>query len=84
MGGSASLPTVQARLDPDTVGCYGCQMRTKTVIDYYGSKSAVARALGIKRQSVIDWGATVPDLRQYQVQLFTNGAIMADKRLQPK
>jgi DNA-binding transcriptional regulator YdaS (Cro superfamily) len=56
-------------------------MSPKTVIEFYGGLSATARALGCKPQTVSEWvdNGEVPEGRQYQIELATNGALRADK-----
>lgn len=41
----------------------------------------VARALGIKAPSIYDWIETgmVPEIRQYQIEMASKGALRADK-----
>lgn len=53
-------------------------MLTKDAIAHFGNSQAeLARALGIKPQSVTDWGDTVPPLRQIQIEKLTDGALKA-------
>lgn len=55
-------------------------MKTKQVIDHFGSVRAVADALDIKAvQSVYDWGEEPPIGRQYQIQVLTKGKLKADQ-----
>lgn len=56
-------------------------MTTKEVIQYYGSVSEVARALGVTRQAVYLWGPRPPVKRQLELSKLTRGALVAD---QPK
>lgn len=42
-------------------------MKKKDAIAVFGSASELARALGIKRQSVSKWSEDVPELRAYQI-----------------
>lgn len=51
-------------------------MKTKQVIEHFGSVRAVADALDIKAvQSVYDWGDEPPIGRQYQIQVLTKGKL---------
>lgn len=60
-------------------------MRTRDVIEHFGSQAAVAHALGIKPPSVAGWGDRVPDLRQLQIERITNGKLRAEPSiLMPK
>ena len=54
-------------------------MKTKQAIKRFGSAAALARALGISRQSVHDWGDTVPEGRAYQLEVLTEGALKAPR-----
>lgn len=53
-------------------------MRTKDVVDHFGSQAALARALGITQPSVALWGDDVPPLRQLQIERLTAGKFKAD------
>lgn len=53
-------------------------MKTSEVIEHYGSKAAIAQALGISKASVTNWGAEPPAGRQYQLQILTKGKLKAD------
>lgn len=53
-------------------------MLTKDAIAHFNdSQAELARALGIKPQSISDWGDTVPKLRQLQLERITGGALKA-------
>ena len=53
-------------------------MLTKDAIAHFNNSQAeLARALGIKPQSVTDWGDTVPKLRQLQLERITGGMLKA-------
>lgn len=54
-------------------------MLTKQAIKHFGSAAKLARNLGISRQSVHDWGDEVPEVRQYQIEVLTNGALRAKR-----
>lgn len=56
-------------------------MKKSDAIEYFGSQSALARALGIKPPSIADWGDEVPDLRQLQLEAITHGQLKAADRL---
>jgi len=54
-------------------------MLTKDAIAHFGNSQAeLARALNIRPQSVADWGAIVPPLRQIQIEKITRGKLKAD------
>ena len=50
-------------------------MKTKDAIAYYGSHQKLADALGIKRQAIGIWGENVPDIRQFELERLTEGAL---------
>jgi hypothetical protein len=43
-------------------------MKTQDAIEFFGSRKAIADALGIWPQSVYNWGDEVPPLRAYQLR----------------
>jgi len=55
-------------------------MKTQDAIDYYGGRDALARALGLDRTATYHWGDEVPELRQYQLQVLTEGGLKASRR----
>ncbi|MFQ2730229.1 Cro/CI family transcriptional regulator [Aeromonas caviae] len=46
---------------------------------HYGGVVQLAAALGIKPQSVSQWGDTIPQGRAYQIELLTGGQLKADQ-----
>lgn len=51
---------------------------TKTqAIKHYGSISALARALDVTYEAVRQWDEVIPELRQYQIERLTSGALKA-------
>ena len=52
-------------------------MLTRDAIAHYGTQTALAAALNITRSAVSQWGRTVPELRQYQIELLTRGRLRA-------
>ncbi|MEQ7870717.1 Cro/CI family transcriptional regulator [Chromohalobacter salexigens] len=53
-------------------------MKKADAINYYGSATALAKALSITLQAIGQWGDEVPLLRQYQLERMTDGALRAD------
>lgn len=55
-------------------------MSPKQVIEYFRTQIGVAEALGIAQSSVAGWieAGEVPEVRQYQIELATNGQLRAD------
>ena len=48
-------------------------MKTQEAIDFFHGAGPLAKALGITRQAVHDWGETVPELRAYQLSQISRG-----------
>lgn len=55
-------------------------MTTQEVIDYYGSKAAISRALACTPAAVTMWGDEPPRSRQFQLQVLTKGKLKATKK----
>ena len=55
-------------------------MDKKQAIEHFGSASKLARALGITRGAVTNWGDTVPPSRQWELEVLTQGALKAQRR----
>lgn len=53
-------------------------MTTSNAVKYFGSKAAIARALGINKAAVSQWGETIPEGRAYQIEVLTGGKLKAD------
>ena len=55
-------------------------MSPKQVIDFFGTQTATAEALGLAQSSVAGWikAGEVPLERQYQIELATDGRLRAD------
>ena len=58
-------------------------MRTKTAIKHYGSRAAIALALGISRAAVSKWGPFVPEGSAYKLESITGGVLRVDPKLYP-
>ncbi|QEY25813.1 Cro/CI family transcriptional regulator [Neisseria zalophi] len=56
-------------------------MLTKDVIDFYGTKIAVARALGISPSAVTQWKEIVPEKQAYRIQGLTGGKLKINPQL---
>ena len=52
-------------------------MKLATAIEHYGSREALAAALGVGRTATYGWGDTVPEIYQYKLQVITGGALVA-------
>lgn len=55
-------------------------MKTKDAATYFGSKKKLADALSISPGAVTMWGDHVPESRQYQIQVLTKGALIAEPK----
>lgn len=55
-------------------------MTRTEAIKHFKGIPALARALGISYEAVRQWGEEVPDLRQYQLECITNGALKASPK----
>jgi DNA-binding transcriptional regulator YdaS (Cro superfamily) len=51
------------------------KMKTVDAIRYFGTQAALAKALGVSKQAVSQWGDTIPDGRAYQLQVITGGRL---------
>ena len=54
-------------------------MTLRDLVEYFGSQGEVARRLGVTPASVCLWSSGVPEGRQYQAELLTNGQLRASK-----
>ena len=55
-------------------------MNIQDLVDYFGSQSAIAKALGTSDQVVSAWKVKnrIPIGRQYEIQILTGGKLRAD------
>ena len=60
---------------------YNWRMTPNDLLDYFGTKAEIALVGGVEPPSITDWFATgeVPEVRQYQFELATNGRLRASK-----
>jgi hypothetical protein len=54
-------------------------MTKKEAIERFGSSAELARALGITRGAVTNWGDEIPLGRQFEIEVITNGELRADR-----
>jgi transcriptional repressor of cell division inhibition gene dicB len=55
---------------------------TKTdAIKFFGSSSNLAKALGVTKQAVSRWPDDIPDGRQFQIEVITDGKLKADRKV---
>ncbi|MEL4390664.1 Cro/CI family transcriptional regulator [Shewanella xiamenensis] len=50
-------------------------MKTKDAISHFGNKLKLAEALSVTKSAISQWGADVPELRAYQIERLTHGAL---------
>lgn len=53
-------------------------MTYEQAIEFFGTQSKMARALGVEPPSVAEWKSGIPMRRQYQIELATKGKLKAD------
>jgi len=53
-------------------------MTKHDAINYFGSATELARALGITKASISQWGVYVPPLRAFQIERMTDGKLKAN------
>ena len=58
-------------------------MKTVDVIKHFRTQVKAARALRMRQPSIAAWGEFPPELRQYQIQVVTNGVLQAEPDLLP-
>lgn len=50
-------------------------MFTDEAVRHFGTKTQVAKALGLGKQAVSEWGEIVPKGRAYELQAITGGLL---------
>ena len=54
-------------------------MKTDDAIKFFGGKKIeLAKALGLSPSAITQWGETVPELRQFQLERLTKGKLKAE------
>lgn len=53
-------------------------MKKTDAIKQFGSANALAKALGVTRMAITQWGEDVPQRRAFEIERITNGALKAD------
>ena len=54
-------------------------MTKQDVIKYFGSPKEAIEAIGISKGAFSQWGDEVPALRQYQIEVLSNGELVAER-----
>lgn len=57
-------------------------MTLDQAVEHFGSRAALARAVGVSPQAVQQWGETgrIPRGRQFQIEVITRGELKADRK----
>ncbi|ABX47947.1 Cro/Cl family transcriptional regulator [Shewanella sp. NKUCC05_KAH] len=50
-------------------------MTKDDAVKFYGSQTKLAQVLNIKPSAISQWGEDVPELRAYQIERLTDGAL---------
>lgn len=50
-------------------------MKKSAAIDYFGSQAKLADAIGVSQAAISKWPEDVPELRAYQIERLTQGAL---------
>ncbi|POP42363.1 transcriptional regulator [Superficieibacter electus] len=53
-------------------------MLKQDAIDFFGNKSNLARAAGVERSAVSQWGEVIPEARAARLQAASHGALVYD------
>lgn len=53
-------------------------MKTSEAVEFFGSKTNLAKALKVTKQALNRWGEEVPELRQYQIEVITERQLLSD------
>jgi len=53
-------------------------MKTEEAIEFFGGKKQLADALGVWPQVIYQWGEFPPVARQYELQVKTKDALLAE------
>ena len=56
-------------------------MKKKEAVNYFGTPTKLAVALGIKPEAVYQWGEYIPVRRAYELQDITNGVLRVSRKL---
>ena len=56
-------------------------MKIEEAVKYFGSKTKLADALGIRPSAVTQWGDEIPAIRQFQIQVISKNKLKADQQV---
>ncbi|AZP33485.1 Cro/CI family transcriptional regulator [Cronobacter muytjensii] len=56
-------------------------MLTREALNFFGTKTKLARAAGVELQSIYKWKELVPEARAYRLEIASEGALHYDKNL---
>jgi DNA-binding transcriptional regulator YdaS (Cro superfamily) len=52
-------------------------MKVDDAIKFFGTKTAIATAIGVSKSYITHWGDDIPPLRACQIHLLTKGKVKA-------
>lgn len=53
-------------------------MNKQTVINFFGTQIAVARALGLAKSTISEWPDPIPEGQAWKLQVLTGGKLQVD------
>lgn len=56
-------------------------MRRKDALDFFGTISQAAKALGVSRQAVHQWPPVIPIITAMKIEQMTGGKLKVNKKL---
>lgn len=54
-------------------------MTTQEAVEFFGTRQKMAEALGIWVTATYQWGECPPFVRQYQIEVVSNGELKAER-----
>lgn len=82
MNASLTCPCCGAEIDVRLIAAVKVKprlvgMKKKDAIEFFGGQHKLANALRISQQAISQWPEDVPEPRNYQIQVLTNGVLRA-------
>lgn len=59
-------------------------MLTNDAVNFYGTRTKLADALGINKSAISNWGTVVPKGRAYELEKITHGKLRVNPDFYPK
>lgn len=63
---------------------YARPMLTADAVRHFGTKTAIAHALGVRKSTITEWGSLVPRGRAFELVALTKGVLRVNPKLYPK